>query len=51
MSAEQALQSLLTSHIEEKREQFHQEEPGYHLTITISGEATYSKELLQYLEP
>jgi hypothetical protein len=51
VSAEQALKSLITAHIEEKREQFHQEEPGYHLTITISGDPTYSKELLERLKP
>jgi wyosine [tRNA(Phe)-imidazoG37] synthetase (radical SAM superfamily) len=51
VSAEQALKSLITSHIEEKREEFLKEEPGYHLTITISGEPTYSKELLEHLKP
>jgi hypothetical protein len=51
VSAEQALKSLITAHIEEKRAQFHQEEPEYHLTITISGEPTYSKELLEHLKP
>jgi hypothetical protein len=51
VSAERALTSLITAHIEEKRAQFHQEEPEYHLTITISGEPTYSKELLEHLKP
>jgi hypothetical protein len=51
VSAEQALMSLITAHIEEKRAQFHQEEPAYHLTVTISGEPTYSKELLEHLKP
>jgi hypothetical protein len=50
VSAEQALTSLIKAHIEEKRAQFHKEEPEYHLTITISGEPTYSKELLEGLE-
>jgi hypothetical protein len=50
MSAEQALTSLITAHIEEKRAQFHQKEPEYHLTVTISGELTYSKELLEHLK-
>jgi hypothetical protein len=50
VSAEQALTSLITAHIEEKRAQFHQEEPAYHLTVTISGELTYSKELLEHLK-
>jgi hypothetical protein len=48
VSAEQAITSLVTAHTEEeKREQFHKEEPEYRLTITISGEPTYSKELLK----
>jgi hypothetical protein len=51
VSVEQALTSLITAHIEEKRAQFHQEEPEYHLTITISREPTYSKELLEQLKP
>jgi hypothetical protein len=51
VSAEQALESLINAHIEEKRAQFHKEEPEYHLTITISGEPTYSKELLEHLKP
>jgi hypothetical protein len=51
VSAEQALKFLITAHIEEKKEQFHKEEPEYHLTITISGEPTYSKELLEHLKP
>jgi hypothetical protein len=51
VSSEQALKSLITAHIEEKREQIHKEEPEYHLTITISGEPTYSKELLEHLKP
>jgi hypothetical protein len=51
VSTEQALTSLITAHIEEKRKQFHQEEPAYHLTITISREPTYSKELLEHLKP
>jgi hypothetical protein len=50
VSAEQALTSLITTHIEEKRAQFRQEEPEYYLTITISGEPTYSKELLEHLK-
>jgi hypothetical protein len=50
VSAEQALTSLITAHLEEKRAQFHQEEPEYHLTITISGEPIYSKELLEHLK-
>jgi hypothetical protein len=50
MSPEQALESLVNAHIEEKREQFHKEEPGYHMSITISGELTYSKELLKHLK-
>jgi hypothetical protein len=50
VSAEQALTSLVTAHIEEKKEQFHQEEPEYHLTIIISGELTCSKELLEHLK-
>jgi hypothetical protein len=49
LSPEQALKSLVSSHIEEKREQFHKDEPGYHVTIAISGELTYSKELLEDL--
>ena len=51
VSAEQALTSLITAHLEEKKAQFHQEEPAYHLTITISGEPAYSKELLEHLKP
>jgi hypothetical protein len=51
VSPEQALTSLINAHIEEKKAQFHQEEPAYHLTITISGEPTYSKELLEHLKP
>jgi hypothetical protein len=51
VSGEQALKSLITAHIEEKRAQFHKEEPGYHLTLTISGEPTYSKKLLDHLKP
>jgi hypothetical protein len=54
VSPEQALESrikmYINAHIEEKREQFHKEEPGYHLTITISEEPTYSKELNELLE-
>jgi hypothetical protein len=50
VSPELALKSLVTTHIEEKKEQFHKKEPGYHLTITINGELTYSKELLKYLK-
>ena len=51
VSPEQALKSLINKHIEEKRAQFHQEEPKYHLTVTISGEPIYSKELLEHLKP
>jgi hypothetical protein len=51
VSAEQALKSLINANIEEKREEFHKEEPGYHLTITITGEPTYSKELMEHLKP
>jgi hypothetical protein len=51
VSPEQALKSLLNAHIEEKREQFHKEEPEYHLTIIISGEPTYSKEMQEHLKP
>jgi hypothetical protein len=51
VSAEQALQSLINVYIEEKREQFQKEYPQYHLTITMSGEPTYSKELLEHLDP
>jgi hypothetical protein len=50
MSAEQALQSLINVSIEVKREQFQQEHPEYHLTITMSGKPTYSKELKELLE-
>jgi hypothetical protein len=50
VSAEQALKSLINAHIEEKRAQFHKKEPEYHLTITISGEPIYSKELLEHLK-
>ena len=50
VSAEQAQMSLITVHTEEKRAQFHKEEPEYHLTITISGEPIYSKELLEHLK-
>src|ERR687896_2000803 len=32
VSPELALKSLVTAHIEEKKEQFHKEEPEYHLT-------------------
>jgi hypothetical protein len=35
LSPEQALESLINAHLEEKREQFHKEEPDYHVTITI----------------
>jgi hypothetical protein len=31
--------------------QFHREEPGLHVTITISGKLTYNKELLEHLKP
>ncbi len=51
LSPEHALEALVQSHLEEKIKQFHQEEPGYHLTITISGELTYSKALLEHLKP
>jgi hypothetical protein len=51
VSAEQALKSLSNAHIEEKRAQFHKDEPEYHLTITINGEPAYSKELIEHLEP
>jgi hypothetical protein len=50
LSPEQALKSLVTSHIEEKREQFHKDEPGYQVTIAIIGNLTYSKELLEGLK-
>jgi wyosine [tRNA(Phe)-imidazoG37] synthetase (radical SAM superfamily) len=33
------------------REQFEKEEPDLQVTITISGEPTYSKALLEHLEP
>jgi hypothetical protein len=46
VSAEQALKSLITAHIEEKRAQFHK--GG---ACTISGGLTYSKELLEHLKP
>jgi hypothetical protein len=51
LSAEQALEALIQSHLQEKIDQFTTEEPGYHLTITISGELTYSKALLKHLAP
>jgi hypothetical protein len=50
VSPEQALKYLITAHIEEKKEQFHKEEPEYYLTIAISGEPTYSKELMEHLK-
>ena len=51
VSPEQALQSLINEHSEKLREQFEKEEPDLQVTITISGEPTYSKELLQHLKP
>jgi hypothetical protein len=50
LSPEQALESLINAYIEEKRAQFHKEEPEYHVTITISGVPIYSKELLKHLK-
>jgi hypothetical protein len=51
LSPEQALESLINSHIEEKRQEFQREEPEYHLTITMSGKPTYSKELFKNHKP
>jgi hypothetical protein len=51
VSPEQALKSLINSHLEEKKAQFQQEHPEYHLTITMSGKPAYSKELLKHLKP
>jgi hypothetical protein len=50
VSPEQALTSLINAQIEEKRAQYHKEHPEYHLTITMSGEPTYSKELMDHLK-
>jgi hypothetical protein len=50
-SPEDALISLIKSHTDDQIAQFHKEEPGLHVTITISGEPTYSKELLKHLKP
>ena len=49
LTPEDALISLIKSHTDDQRAQFHREEPGLHVTTTISGKLTYSKELLQNL--
>jgi hypothetical protein len=47
---EQVLLSLIKMYVEAKRAQFQKEHPEYHLTISMSGEPTYSKELKELLE-
>jgi hypothetical protein len=51
LTPEDALISLIKSHNDDQIAQFHKEEPGLHVTITISGKLTYNKELLQDLKP
>jgi hypothetical protein len=51
LTPEDALISLIKSHTDDQIAQFHREEPGLHVTITISGKLTYSKELLEHLKP
>jgi hypothetical protein len=51
LSAEQALTSLINQQSEEMREQFEKEEPDLQVSITVSGELTYSKDLLEHLKP
>jgi hypothetical protein len=51
VSLEEALKSLINQQSEERQDQFHKEEPGFQVTITISGELTYSKDLLEHLKP
>jgi hypothetical protein len=50
LTPEDALISLIKSHTDDQIAQFQKEEPGLHVTITISGKLTYNRELLQDLK-
>jgi hypothetical protein len=53
-SAEQAVKSLVNESIKQyiavTKNQIHKKKPEYDLTITISGEPTYSQEIHEFLE-